>query len=506
MVSCAKTGEKYKNSYGLAVFLPDREGFRTYKNRYKLLSMSKECEWFKFLQEYEAPGFPYIRIEDILLEDENKDGRFAPGEWVTVGMHLKNLGTKPATKARVTLNSASPYLEETDFTADLTTLPAPRKEKIVSVFKVKIKANAPLDTPVALSASLSGQQIPLSTAHTTFYLKSPFVTAGKTLLVYTDGFSAAPPVLQSMLREQGITFDVWDRSLDGTLRPDVLKRYMEGWVLLSVQDSSDQQKLAPEEIESLTGFMKTGGRLVLSGQDLPFSLRETPFLEEICKVKFVQDDTNVHVVKGMNGFAAGATYQIYGGDGANNQKWPDEIDAMNGATIIMKFEEGARDLANDSDMNGPSHKPSSATRGVKSSGGAAVKVVDGYRLMFFAFGIEAVNSQVQRSTLAKEILAFMTPELDKQIRDLAGASRSRSRGRARTSRDVALNAEMMGNLQDRIVKEVKLNLDRNPQTPIRALETIRALPADSRPAVSSLERDLQSIVNFSRTQESENRR
>jgi len=50
----------------------------------------------------------------------------------------------------------------------------------------------------------------------------------------------------------------------------------------------------------------------------------------------------------MNGFAGGATYQIYGGDGANNQKWPDEIDAMNGASVIMKFEEGARDLANDS--------------------------------------------------------------------------------------------------------------------------------------------------------------
>ncbi|HNV70028.1 MAG TPA: clostripain-related cysteine peptidase, partial [Candidatus Ozemobacteraceae bacterium] len=172
VISCARTGEKYKNSHGLAVFLPDREGFRTYKNRYKLLAMSKENGWFKFLQEYEAPGFPYICIQDILLEDENRDGRFAPGELVTVGLQLKNLGTKPATKAHVTLDSASEYLEETKFAINLTELPAPRKEKIVSVFKFRIKPDAPLNQPVALSASLSGPQIPLSTAHTTFYLKS----------------------------------------------------------------------------------------------------------------------------------------------------------------------------------------------------------------------------------------------------------------------------------------------------------------------------------------------
>ncbi len=506
VVSCARTGEKYKNSYGLAVFLPDREGFHTYKNRYKLLAMSKENGWFKFLQEYEAPSFPYIRIQDILLEDENRDGRFAPGELVTVGLQLRNLGTKPAVKARITLNSASEFIEQTSFALDLTELPAPRKEKIVSVFKFRIKPDAPLNQPVALSASLSGQQIPLSTAHTTFYLKSPFVSAGKVLLVYTDGFSPAAPVLQAMLRDSGVAFDVWDRSLDGNLRPDVLKRYMDGWVLLSVQDSSDQQKLANEEVESLSGFLKTGGRLVISGQDLPFSLRETPFLETLCKVKFVQDDTNVHVVKGLGGFLNGSTYQIYGGDGANNQKWPDEIDALPGASVIMKYEEGARDLANDSDMNGPNLRPSSPTRGIKSSGGAAVKVVDGYRLLFFAFGIEAVNSQVQRAAMVKAIASFMSPEISGQIQDMAGASRSRSRARSRTARDVALSAEMMGNLQERILKQVKQNLEQNPQLPARALETIRALPPESRSAVSSLERDLQGMVNFTRTQEQMPRR
>ncbi|HNV71100.1 MAG TPA: hypothetical protein PKO06_15465, partial [Candidatus Ozemobacteraceae bacterium] len=139
--------------------------------------------------------------------------------------------------------------------------------------------------------------------------------------------------------------------------------------------------------------------------------------------------------------------------------------------------------------------------GVKSSGGAAVRVVDGYRLLFFAFGIEAVNSQVQRAALMKEIVTFMTPEIGRQIQDLAGASRNRGRGRARTSRDVALSAEMMGNLQERILKQVKQNLEANPQTTVRALEMIRALPSDSRAAVSSLERDLQGMVNFSRMQE-----
>ena len=497
----AHAGEKYQESRGMAIYLPDRSGFRTYKNRYKLLSMSKECGWFSFLQESETPAIPYIRIQEVQLEDENRDGRFAPGEAVTIRLLLKNLGSKPATKATTALSISSPNIVDGKMAQEILQLPKPGSEKIVTAFKIQIKPDAALNSEVPLEVSIAGPKIPVSTARTSFYVKSPFQSAGKVLLVITDGFSPAAPILQAMLRDNQATFDIWDRSLDGNLKPDVLKRYAEGWVLVSVQDSSDQQQLAHEEVTALSGFAKTGGRIVLSGQDLAFSLRDTSFLKDVCKLQFIQDDTNVHVVAGKDGFAGGSTYQIYGGDGANNQKWPDEIDSLPGGTTIMKFDEGARDLANDDDMNGPNLKPSSLSRGVKSTGGAGVKVVDGYRLMFFSFGIEAVNSLPQRNVLFKDILAFMNPETARQIRDLSTASRRRTVNRPRTTHALLENVELVNNLQTRILKEIRQNSEADPQAAARALQQVQLLPQENRSAIADFERDLQSMVKFSETQE-----
>lgn len=86
--------------------------------------------------------------------------------------------------------------------------------------------------------------------------------------------SPASPVLQQMMQNAGVKFDTWDRMLDGALRPEVMKRYLEGWVFIAAQDSTPEQSLTEEEIDSLDQFLKAGGRLVLNGQDLAFSARQ----------------------------------------------------------------------------------------------------------------------------------------------------------------------------------------------------------------------------------------
>lgn len=492
-------GDKYKDATGICIFLPDRNGFRTYKNRYKLLSLSAHSGWYKLLEELETPSLPYIKLQEVVLEDENRDGRFAAGEAVKTHLVLRNYGREQVAKLNVTVQTASPLLDKTEYAMSLTTAPAPGKQITVSGPAFTISPSAPIDSEIVITVTVSGEKSPPSTFRSTFYVKAAFQTGSHVLLAFTDAFSPATPVLQAMFRDGNITFDPWDRMLDGALKPDVLKRYADGWVFVSVQDSSDQQQLSPEEIEALAGYLKLGGRLVLSGQDLAFSLRDTPFLKDFCKIGFVQDDTNVHVISGTAGSFKGQTYQIFGGDGANNQKWPDEIDPQTGAQTVMKFDSAARDRANDRDMNGPDLKPSSPTRGIKSSGAAAVQVNDGYRLMFFSFGIEAINDQSQRNAVLKAIATYMTPSLDTQVRDLAGAASRRPAQRSRSSsRQYLDDVDLLANLEKSITRRAAKEMERHPETAASLVQTIDSLSPSQRESVSDLEKQLRSLLEFQR--------
>ncbi|HMM59971.1 MAG TPA: DUF4350 domain-containing protein, partial [Candidatus Rifleibacterium sp.] len=404
-------------------------------------------EWFNFLSEVANPNMPYLKLEDVVLEDKNKDGRIAAGEEVKVFVSLRNLGRKTLDQASISCVTDSKLLDSDKYAAELTKLPGPGKTELIHAFTVTVSEDAPVHSEISLKLSLAGEKLPISTIKSTFYIKEPFSSTGHALLVLTDNVSPASPVLQQMMQNAGVKFDTWDRMLDGALRPEVMKRYLEGWVFIALQDSTPEQSLTEEEIDSLDQFLKAGGRLVLNGQDLAFSLRDSDFLRTRCKAKFVQDDVNVHVVSGTNGFLANRSVQIFGGHGANNQKWPDEIDALSGAEVIIKYEEGARDKADDREMNGPDHKPGSLTRGITSSGAAGIKVTHGYRLILFAFGIEAINNASQRNEMMRNIADFMQPAAEVEVRNLARAATRRVNPQTTSERVILERADLLSSVE-----------------------------------------------------------
>lgn len=499
-------GEKFKETRGLSIFFPTRQGFKTYRTRYKEHAIAKETEWFNFLSEIANPNMPYLKLEDVILEDNNKDGRIAAGEEVKVMVTLRNLGRKPLSAAKVSFVTDSGLLETAKQSVELQTLPGPGKTANVHAFTIKTKEDAPVHSEISLNISLAGEKLPVSTIKANFFIKEPFSSTGHALLVITDNFSPASPVLQQMMQGAGVKFDTWDRMLDGALRPEVLKRYLDGWVFIAAQDSTPEQTLSEEEIDSLDQFLKTGGRLVLNGQDLAFSLRESDFLRTRCKASFVQDDVNVHVVSGANGFASNRSFQIFGGDGANNQKWPDEIDPLSGAEVIIKYEEGARDKADDREMNGPDHKPGSLTRGITSSGAAGIKVADGYRLMLFSFGIEAINNSSQRNEMMRHIASFMQPTADAEVRNLARAATRRANPKTSSERVVIERADLLSNVETRLIRQIKNELKNKPETRDQVLGEIQRLPANQRKAVQNLEKSVQSLLEFDTQHGTLNRR
>ena len=452
----AVNGEKFKESRGLSIFFPTRQGFKNFKTRYKIHDLAKDTQWYNFLAEVSNPNIPYLKLEDVIFEDKNKDGRIAAGEEVDVKVSIRNFGRKTMGKVVLGGFTNSKYLDDKKFEVELTQLPAGGKSKVLPAFKINIAENTPINSEIKMGFTLKGEGIPVSQLRTSFVTKEQFSTEGHVLLVYTDSQGTSAPILEQMLKDAGIKYDTWDRFFDGDIRPEVLKRYLDGWVLISCSDSTPEQSLSDEEVDSVDQFLKSGGRCVLNGQDIAFCLRDTDFLKTRCKARFVQDDVNVHVVSGIK-VCNGHSFQIFGGDGANNQKWPDEIDPLTGAEAIFKYEEGARDKADEREMNGPSHKPGSFSRGVSSSGAAAIRAIDGYRIMLFGFNIESVNSKSQRNEIMKFISDFMQPTSENEIKNLARASARRvNKTKSVSSERVVIErADLLSCVEERLINQIK---------------------------------------------------
>ncbi|MBU1107805.1 MAG: hypothetical protein KKB51_14120 [Candidatus Riflebacteria bacterium] len=494
----SKTGKIYDKSRGVSIYFPSLEGFTANKNVYGKHRFCTSTEWFNFLQEVFEPGIPYFKIEDVIVEDQNKDGRIAAGEEIEILVTLKNLGKKATGKAEISCNSTSSYLDRKKILAEISKLPESGKSRQISVGKFKVNDNTPVGSEIKLEVSFKSVKSPVAKFQKTFCVNEQFVSSGQALLVLTDALSKGSQILQQMIKSEKIKFDSWDRLTDGELRPEILKRYANGWVIISVQDSTSEQSLNAKEVTALDNFLKTGGRLVLNGQDLGFSLRDSKFLRDRCRVEFVQDDVNVHVLSGDHGFLSGRSIRIFGGDGANNQKWPDEIDPLQGAVPIIRYDEAAGDKADDSKMAGPSHKAVAKFRGIKSSGVAGVKVENGYRLMLFTFGIESIDNIKNRRDFMRAVADFMQPEAKDEAQNLARALVRYSAARQMSDQERLERTDMLASVEKRLLQQVSEDLKQDPQTCDNLLEEINSFSSPEHAALSQLKSKIQMLLKFKR--------
>lgn len=135
--------------------------------------------------------------------------------------------------------------------------------------------------------------------------------------------------------------------------------------------------LVPEDQRILEEYLATGGRLLLSGQDLSFSLRKQRFLRTPLRVAHDQDGARDRIVNG-----AGLSLSIAGG--AANQQSPDVIRPLAGAKEWLRY---------------------------GNFGGAAVLVPG--RVLFLAFGLEAVDGAGPRGALLAAAAAALGGQDDR---------------------------------------------------------------------------------------------
>jgi len=202
------------------------------------------------------------------------------------------------------------------------------------------------------------------------------------LVVDDDGGESFESYFTAALRGAGRSYGVWDLA-SAKLTTEALQAYHllvwnVGWSFPS---------LDAEDRAFLIQYLDDGNKLFITGQDVGWDLADPasdntdlPFYHNYLHADYIIDDTNVLTLYGVAGdpVGDGLVLSISGGDGANNQDYPSEISAYDSnATGIL-------------DYNGTTYE-FGAIRAVHGAAGA--------RIVYLAFGFEAINNPTARGGL-----------------------------------------------------------------------------------------------------------
>jgi len=142
----------------------------------------------------------------------------------------------------------------------------------------------------------------------------------------------------------------------------------------------------------LTSYLDAGGRLIAIGQDLGYcsNFMSGPLYGTYLHASYVTDNAPTRHVVGVAGdpIGDGLDIQIAGGDGANDQFYPDVVDPIAPAETGVQYDSGP------------------------SSRSAILHVDTGtYQTAYLAFNFEAISTAPDRQNMMDRLLSWIIPPL-----------------------------------------------------------------------------------------------
>jgi hypothetical protein len=253
-----------------------------------------------------------------------------------------------------------------------------------------------------------------------FKVIKPFVKTADILLVADEYYYGGQyyQYYAEALDNLGYAYDVWDCGLRGNIDGDTLNQYLDGIVIWSTPDWGYIGY--SETLDNLTSYLDNGGKLFISGQDIGWNIGWSSFYQDYLHARYVQDNIGLYCLNGTAGdpITDGLYVCISGDYGANNQYSPDEIDPISPAQTIFFYDTEAtaplspiREPVMPTGRGAPgeySMQRGPGTTIIESSGSGALRVDTGvYKVVYFAFGFEAINCAADRATVMQRVLRWL---------------------------------------------------------------------------------------------------
>jgi hypothetical protein len=207
------------------------------------------------------------------------------------------------------------------------------------------------------------------------------------LVVDDDGGLGIEAYYADALDSLGVVWGHWDRSVAKPSISDLNKAECVIWFTGSYFPT-----LEVYDQDLIAAYLDTGGNLFLTGQDIGYALNyvnneeyspdAVDFYETYLKAEWVTSSSLIWEVSGRDGdpISDGLSFSIEGGDGADNQDYPDVINAIAPGELIFDF-------------TGDPLKHC----GIRIDSGTS-------RVVYLSFGFEAISTRDDRELLLSRII------------------------------------------------------------------------------------------------------
>lgn len=208
-----------------------------------------------------------------------------------------------------------------------------------------------------------------------------FVPSSDVLLIDGDQGVDYEKYFTDALVNLGRTCDIWENGARETISAETLAEY--DTVIWSIPFSS----MSEWEKNACMTYLDMGGSLFITGQEIgsymtSYGYQTDSFYQNYLHAEWV-DWAYGETLTGQarDPIGGGLTITIWGGDGANNQYSTDEIEPISPAEPVFTYEPGCE---------------------------AALRVDTGtYKLVYFGFGFEGIDSQADRDEVMLRVLHWL---------------------------------------------------------------------------------------------------
>ncbi len=323
-----------------------------------------------------------LKLSGYRFNDGGGNGRPDPGETVSlIVTYTNSAGWRNATSVRATLGILGTDITVIKETATFPNIPAGGSGNCsTDSFVFSISPGAPPEN-IRFFLSVSAQPEP-AYPDTFFVVQSG---EPKVLIVDDDAGQNYERFYTSACDSNRILYHLFSVQSSGSPSADTLKRYS---VVIWFTGDARTNTLTPTDQANLAEYLNSGGKLILSGQNIAYELQGSQFLTNYLHCEFVADSTGKPYLPGITGdpLTRGDTMVLGGGNGANNARSSDAIRPLGGAVACARFRD---------------YPDTTAVPMIRYEGG--------YRLVFFSVPFEAINHSsryLQRWTLIRRIFEW----------------------------------------------------------------------------------------------------
>ena len=243
--------------------------------------------------------------------------------------------------------------------------------------------------PVGIRVESSGNE-PYLGNNELFNDVTVFEALGYVLLVDDDEGDTYETYYESALLASGYLYDLWNHDSQGTPSANTMSSYSS---VIWFTGDDYTSTLETADIDALSTYLDNGGLLFATGQDIGYDINGDSFYSDYIHATYGVDDTNIYTVLGVDGdpIGGGLTIDISSGDGANNQNYPSGVSPVSPGVDCFEYEGSSYD--------------------------AAIRTETGvFKVVYFAFGFEAISTASDRTTVMGRVLSwlggtFTTPEI-----------------------------------------------------------------------------------------------